>query len=376
MEGVLALGVLQNLLSLGLSLPSQALAIPILQSVAATGTGAEDRGAQGFLLGQMFAILSAGAMMVLVASGAIWIPRGLPGAVWLLPVGICLLAAGSNLQAIAIGKGKQLRASQLVAILSPLQALWLLGWVGRGRAGLVPGVLLFGLVAFPATAVWLGIPRLFPLRRHWEHLPSWGPILAMGALTTVLGPTAQIVLRQIVLGGGLEAGANWQAAIRLSDILFGTWALAFSSWALPRLAARSKDPRIGSLSFLGAGLLAGMVLAVSPQILSLAYAHRFQGASGVLRLQAVAEIARALALPWALRLMARKAVAAYSAVEIGMTAFQLALAWWFVPRWGPLGAPAAVLVESIVSAALLRFVAKRLEAVEGAADLTGPVPGS
>jgi PST family polysaccharide transporter len=198
----------------------------------------------------------------------------------------------------------------------------------------------------------------------------------MGALTTVLGPTAQIVLRQIVLGGGLEAGANWQAAIRLSDILFGTWALAFSSWALPRLAARSKDPRIGSLSFLGAGLLAGMVLAVSPQILSLAYAHRFQGASGVLRLQAVAEVARALALPWALRLMARKAVAAYSAVEIGMTAFQLALAWWFVPRWGPLGAPAAVLVESIVSAALLRFVAKRLEAVEGAADLTGPVPGS
>ena len=365
MEGVLALGVLQNLLTLGLSLPSQAFAIPIQQSVAAGGTGAEDRGAQGFLLGQAFAILSSVAMMVLVSSGAIWIPSGLPGAVWVLPIGICLLAAGSNLQAIAIGKGNQVRTSQLVAFLSPLQALWLLGWVGRGRVGLVPGVMLFGLVAFPATALWLGIPRLFPLRRHLPHLRSWGPLLAMGALTTVLGPSAQIVLRQIVLGGSLEAGANWQAAIRLSDILFGTWALAFGSWALPRLAARSKDPRIGSLSFLGAGLLAGGVLVAAPQLLSLAYADRCQGASGVLRLQAVAEIARAFALPWALRLVARRAVAAYSAVEIGMTAFQLGLAWWLVPRWGPLGAPAAVLVESILSAALLRNLAKRLEAKEG-----------
>jgi len=365
MEGVLALGVLQNLLTLGLSLPSQALAIPIQQSVAAAGAGGEDRAAQGFLLGQTFAILSSGAMMVLVSAGAIWIPRGLPGAVWLLPVGICLLAAGSNLQAIAIGRGNQVRASQLVAFLSPLQALWLLGWVGRGRVGLVPGVMLFGLVAFPVTALWLGVPRLFPLRRHLPHLRSWGPLLAMGALTTVLGPTAQIVLRQFVLGGGLEAGADWQAAIRLSDILFGTWALAFSSWALPRLAARSKDPRIGTLSFLGAGLLAAVVLVSAPQLLSLAYAHRFQGASGVLRLQAFAEIARAFALPWALRLMSRRAVATYSAVEIGMTAFQLGLAWVLVPRLGPMGAPAAVLVESIVSAALLRTLAKRLEAAEG-----------
>jgi PST family polysaccharide transporter len=107
------------------------------------------------------------------------------------------------------------------------------------------------------------------------------------------------------------------------------------------------------------------VLVAAPQLLSLAYADRFQGASGVLRLQAVAEIARAFALPWALRLVARRAVAAYSAVEIGMTAFQLGLAWWLVPRWGPLGAPAAVLVESILSAALLRNLAKRLEAKEG-----------
>jgi|GEM_PF-1293732 len=377
MEGVLALGVLQNLLSLGLSLPSQALSIPIQQSVAAAGAGgAEDRGAQGFLLGQMFAVLSSGAMMVLISSGTIWIPRGLPGAVWLLPVGICLLAAGSNIQSIAVGRGKQLRASQLVAILSPLQALWLLGWVGRGRAGLVPGVLLFGLVAFPATALWLGMPRLFPLRRHLEHLRSWGPILAMGALTTVLGPTAQIVLRQIVLRGGLEAGANWQAAIRLSDILFGTWALAFSSWALPRLASRSKDPRIGSLSFVGAGVLGVGVLAASPLILSLAYAHRFQGASGILRLQAVAEIARAFALPWALRLMARRAVAAYSAVEIAMTAFQLGLAAWLVPRWGPMGAPAAVLVESLSSALVLWILARRSDTAEGASDGIGPRPGA
>jgi hypothetical protein len=365
MEGVLALGVLQNLLTLGLSLPSQALQMPIQQAVAAAGTDGEGRGAEGFLLGQVLAILSAAAMMVLVASKQVWLPEGLPGALWLLPVGICLLSGVSNLQAIAVGRGNQVRTSQLVAILSPLQALWLLGWVGRGRAGLVPGVLLFGLVALPATALWLGFPRLRPLRRRMAKFRSWVPLLAMGAMSTLLGPIAQIVLRQLVLGGGLQAGANWQAAIRLSDILFGTWAIAFVAWALPRLAARSKDPRIGTLSFLGASILGVVVLLAAPRLLSLAYAHRFQEAAGVLRLQALAEMARAFALPWALRLMARRAVFAYASMEVGMTVIQLGLAWWFVPRWGQLGAPAAVLVESIVTAALFRLLVLRMEASDG-----------
>jgi O-antigen/teichoic acid export membrane protein len=83
-------------------------------------------------------------------------------------------------------------------------------------------------------------------------------------------------------------------------------------------------------------------------------------------------MARSFALPWALRLMARRAVVAYASMEVGMTVIQLGLAWWFVPRWGPLGAPAAVLVESIATAVLFRLLVLRMEASDRIGGENGP----
>lgn len=365
-DGILAMGVLQNLLVLGISLPAMALQMPIQQAVASAEDG-EARGAEGLLLGQALALVSSAAVMVLVASGKIWLPSGLPGVLWVLPVGICCTAAASDLQAWTIGRKLLGRTNVLAAFLSPLQALWLLGWLVLGRAGLVPGVLLFGLVALPATAFWLGIPRLRPLGGKLANLRFWWPLLAMGSLTTVLGPSAQIILRQLVLGEGIQAGADWQAAIRLSDILFGTWSMAFSAWALPRLASRSKESNRDSLSMGGAAAMASAVLLSAPLLLSLAYAHRFQGATGILRLQALAEVSRAFGLPWTLRLMSRRAVRSFLVLELGATAFQIGLAWLLIPRVGVLGAPMSVLLESIATALVTRAIVLRLEA-------SGPSP--
>jgi PST family polysaccharide transporter len=196
----------------------------------------------------------------------------------------------------------------------------------------------------------------------------------MGSLTTVLGPAVQVVLRQLVLKEGIQPGANWQAAIRLSDIVFGTWAMAFSAWALPRLAARSKESKRDFLSMGGASAMAFVVLLAAPLILSLAYAHRFQDATGVFRLQALAEVSRAFGLPWTLRLMSRRAVRIFSFLELGATALQIGLAWLLIPRIGMLGAPLAVLLESAATAVVTRFLVLRLEASEAAAANGDPAP--
>ena len=373
-DGILAMGVLQNLLVLGISLPAMALQMPIQQAVAAAGPDGEARGAEGMLLGQILALLSSAAVMVLVASGKIWLPASLPGVLWVLPVGICCTAAASDLQAWTIGRKLLGKTNILAAVLSPLQALWLLGWLLMGRTGLVPGVLLFGLIALPATVFWLGIPRLRPLGQQLANLRSWWALLAMGSLTTVLGPSVQMVLRQLVLGQGIQSGANWQAAIRLSDIVFGTWAMAFSAWALPRLAAGSKESKRQLLSSGGAAAMASAVLLAAPLLLSLAYAHRFQGATDVLRLQAVAEVSRAFGLPWTLRLMSRRAVRTFSLLELGATGFQIGLAWFLVPRIGILGAPLAVLLESAATALVTRSIVLRMEASDPPFANDDPAP--
>src|ERR1035437_1530499 len=97
-DGILAMGVLQNLLVLGISLPAMALQMPIQQAVADAGPDGEARGAEGMLLGQILALLSSAAVMVLVASGKILLPAALPGVLWVLPVGISCPAAASDLQ--------------------------------------------------------------------------------------------------------------------------------------------------------------------------------------------------------------------------------------------------------------------------------------
>ena len=359
-DGILAMGVLQNLLVLGIALPAQALQMPIQQAAA----GTDGKGGEGFLLGQILAFLSSLVVVSLVLFGRIWVPAGLPAIVWILPLGIFLTTATSNIQAWTVGRGGLGRTNLLTAILSPLQAVWLLAWIATGRTGLVPGILLFGLIGFPVTAWRLGIPSLRPVRKLLSNLSGWWPLLAMASITTILGPGAQMILRELVLRDGIHAGAVWQSAVRLSDILFGTWAMAFTSWALPRLAGRDRDSSGSWYSGVGGILLALIVLLTAPWLLSLAYAHRFQDATGVLRVQALAEILRAVGLPWTLRLMARRAVLSFSLLEAGATLFQLGLASILIPRLGPVGASTAVLVEAGVTALVTWRLVRRLESRE------------
>ena len=364
-DGILSMGVLQNLLALGLALPAQALQMPIQQSVAARPDLADHRGAQSLLLGQILAWASSAVLVVLILSGRIWVPRGLPTIVWILPFGVSLMSAASNLQSWTIGRGELARTNLLAALLSPLQAVWLVAWISTGRSGLVPGILLFGAVALPATLWRLGRPRP-DHARGLGGFAGWWPLLTMAAATTILGPSAQMGLREILLRHGIGEGALWQSGVRLSDILFGTWSMAFSAWAFPRISRSDRDLSGTWYSAAGAAILALFVVAAAPLLLSIAYAHRFQDAVGVLRVQAIAEVAKAAGLPWSLRLMARRAVGTYTAVEVLATALQPALAWVLIPRIGPVGAPCAALLEAGATLAVSRALVLRLEAREPA----------
>jgi len=362
-QGIVVMGQLQNLLSLGLALASQAMQTGIQQALgSARSDQVSERSSWALLSGQILALLSGLVLLWLSTSGAIYLPEQVHTAAWLLLPGLLAMALIGNLQAIASGKARLRQLNLFIALSGPLQALWLLFWIQRGLQGLVPGILLFGLVALP-FALWLlpPFPLSWPRRSQWkEQAKLWAPLAAMGSVVAVLSPYKLILFRETILAQGVDVAGNWQAAVRITDLLFATWSSAFTTWALPRLSGpEHARPKFGKLAFgpLG-GLALGVAIAVTaPWLLDLAYVGRFPGALPVLRLQCLAEFVQCCTTPLGLILIARRSARVFAGLELVAAIVQIALVRILVPHLGPIGAPIAITIESsLYFAAALWFV--------------------
>jgi PST family polysaccharide transporter len=285
-------------------------------------------------------------------------------AAWMLVPGLMAMAMMGNLQAIASGKGRLRQLNIFIALSGPLQALWLYFWIDGGLQGLAPGILLFGIVALP-LALWLmpPFPLQFPRRAQWkEQARLWAPLAAMGSVVAVLSPYKLILFRETILAQGVDVAGNWQAAVRITDLLFATWSMAFTTWALPRLSGPEENrPKFGKLLFgpLG-GLALGISIAVAaPWILDLAYVGRFPGALPVLRLQCIAEFVQSCTMPLGLILIARRSAKVFTGLELAGAIVQIALVRILVPHLGPIGAPIAICIESTAYFAVALWFVRR-----------------
>lgn len=364
-EGIVVMGQLQNLLALGLALPAMGLQPGIQQGI---GSAAPDqvpaRSSWALLAGQILALVSGLVLLWCATSGIVYLPRQVHDVVWVFLPGLLALSLVHNLQAIATGKRDLKRVNLFIALAGLLQALWLYGWIHRGLQGLVPGVLLFGAVALP-FAFWLlkPLPLSRPRLDQWnEQVRLWAPLATMGAVSALLTPYLQINVRETVLDLGVEVTGNWQAAVRITDLLYGTWYGAFIAWSLPRLSGPpGQRPGFARLSLCPLGALAlGLVLVLGGSlVLDIAYVGRFPEALSVLRLQCFAELVRACGLPLAMILIARRRTAVYIALELGSSLLQVVLVRLFVPRWGSNGAPLAIALEASVYLVIAGWIVLR-----------------
>lgn len=368
-EGIVVMGQLQNLLGLGLALPSLALNSGIQQALgSATDAQVPERSSWALLSGQTLAIVSALVVTGLVLTGSVYLPEVVGRTVWMLVPGVCAMALVGNLQAISAGRRRMGKLNIFIAASGPLQALWLFAWIHLGLVGLAPGVVLFGLVAAPCAAFLLSpLPLSWPRRDQWrEQAKLWAPLAAMGSVVAVLGPLKTILFRETLLAQGIDAAGDWQAAARLAELVFATWVGAFSTWALPRLSGPAEQrPGFQRLALCPLGALAiGIVLAgLGAWALDLAYVGRFPGALPVLRLQCLAEVVQASTVPLGLILIARRSLKAFAGLEISAAILQLLLVRLLVPSFGPVGVPLSIALESSVYLAVAWWLVRRREVV-------------
>lgn len=368
-EGIVVMGQLQNLMGLGLALPSMALNSGIQQALgSATDAQVPERSSWALLSGQALAVLSALVVTGLVLAEFVYLPEVVGRTVWMLVPGVCAMALVGNLQSISAGRGRMGKLNLFIAASGPLQALWLFAWIHLGLVGLAPGVVLFGLVAAPCAAFLLSpLPLSWPRRDQWrEQAKLWAPLAAMGSVVAVLGPLKNILFRETLLAQGIDAAGDWQAAARLAELVFATWTAAFSTWALPRLSGPAeRRPGLQRLALCPLGALAiGIVLAsLGAWALELAYVGRFQDALPVLRLQCLAEFIQASTVPLGLILIARRSVKAYAGLEIAAAILQLFLVRLLAPSLGPVGVPVSIAIESSVYLVAAWWLVRRREVV-------------
>lgn len=352
--GIVVMGQLQNLLSLGLAIPALALQPGIHQAMGSAQPGQLPlRSSWALLTGQILAFVSGLIVLWFSTSGVVFLPEGVHDVAWMFLPGLLGMALIGNLQAIAGGRGQLKKLNLFIAVSGPLQALWLFGWIHTGLQGLVPGILLFGVVLAPVAAWFLSpFPLVWPRREHLkEQAKLWAPLAAMGSVAAVSAPFLQISIRETILKQGVEVAGNWQAAVRISDLLFSTWYGAFATWVLPRLSGPpEKRPGWGTIALCPLGALTiGCGLSLfGPLVLDLSYVGRFPEALAVMRVQCLAEFVRACGYPLGLMLIARRSAQAFSVLEVAGVVLQLGLVRILVPRLGPVGAPASIVVESAI----------------------------
>lgn len=368
-QGIVVMGQLQNLMGLGLALPSLALNSGIQQALgSATDAQVPERSSWALLSGQTLAMLSALVVTGLVLAEFVYLPEVVDRTVWMLVPGVCAMALVGNLQSISAGRRKMGKLNLFIAASGPLQALWLFAWIHFGLVGLAPGVVLFGLVAAPCAAFLLSpLPLAWPRRDQWkEQARLWAPLAAMGSVVAILGPLKNILFRETLLAQGIDAAGDWQAAARLAELVFATWTAAFGTWALPRLSGPlAQRPGFRRLALCPLGALAiGIFLAgLGAWALDLAYVGRFPGALPVLRLQCLAEVIQASTVPLGLILIARRSLKAYAGLEIAAAVLQLTLVRFLAPSLGPTGIPLSIAIESSVYLAAAWWLVRRREVV-------------
>jgi enterobacterial common antigen flippase len=290
-----------------------------------------------------------------------------PISIWLFGstdqiVALSVLGVTLLLNAVAAGQGALLqgsrrigdiaRANVLGTLLSTVVAIALYAWLGKD--GILLVLVATALLSLSVSYWFSRRVRVIPVDLSWadtlrgtKHLLGLGfAFMWSGVMAAALDSlTRSIVTNQF----GVHAAGMYQAAWALSAMFAGFILGAMGTDYYPRLTATIHDralttrmvneqTEIGILMALP-GLLG--TLAFAPLILVLFYTTQFLGAAELLRWLLLGVFARVVSWPIGFILFAKGASRLVLVVETVFAAVQAALLFWFVDKYGLVGAALA-----------------------------------
>jgi O-antigen/teichoic acid export membrane protein len=277
----------------------------------------------------------------------------LAGAYWALACIQQLLAgvARARLQAQIETRAVALERVSTV-LLAAAGALWF------GLTGALAGVLGGGIFALITYLRCLPLPRV---RLHWR---IWKRLIALGTPLAIADVCHGFIMRVDILAVGMRYGsqsAGWygSASVLLwaGNLVAGSMALAL----VPAAAAqRGEDAGLG-LRVLGWMLATAMALATALGVgaslwIPLLYGEAYEPAVPVLRVLAWCLLPASVVAWGNAVLLVRHRTAWVGAVAIAGTLCMFACLWWWVPRYGLLGAGTAQLATQCIMASSLMLL--------------------
>lgn len=371
-----ALGLLNNVLLARLLAPvsygdfTQAMAIAgSLAPLADTGVSAiitrhiARRPSSSAVLGAAIGLRIGQSLLLwgIMVLGSWWIHGAsrlslalmLAGAYWALACIQQLLAgvARARLQAKIETRAVALERVSTV-LLAAAGALWF------GLTGALAGVLGGGIFALITYLRCLPLPRA---RLRWG---IWKRLVALGAPLAIADVCHGFIMRVDILAVGMRYGsqsAGWygSASVLLwaGNLVAGSMALAL----VPAAAAqRGEDAGLG-LRVLGWMLATAMALATALGVgaslwIPLLYGEAYEPAVPVLRVLAWCLLPASVVAWGNAVLLVRHRTAWVGAVAIAGTLCMFACLWWWVPRYGLLGAGTAQLATQCIMASSLMLL--------------------
>ena len=228
------------------------------------------------------------------------------------------------------------------------------------EGGLLAAVLVNG-AAVGLTGYWIWKRRLFPLRWLFD-----GPDnsvarrvvrLAGMTLSTIIGiPLAQLFVRQeLVHGFGTATAGQWQAALKVGEVLLLGASVVVSLYFLPKFArtGAAEMPRAGFRAsvqmLLVTGIAAVVIGALGTTIIPVLFARSFLEATALLPVQLAGDVVRAATTVLQATFLANGRTAAYVSVDAVYALSMVGVARLSIESHGTAGAVSAVLVASVAS---------------------------
>jgi O-antigen/teichoic acid export membrane protein len=209
------------------------------------------------------------------------------------------------------------------------------------------------LFAFPFARALLG-PLPWNLPRHLKvWLLAWWPFLLAGLVPALLAPLGTLVLRDLALQSGWSAAGQWQAAIRLTDLVAQLWNGAVASWLLSHVAKQQGRESIRKplwIATAGMAILCVCLAITAPLALWVAYGNGFADAVPLLRWQILSEVPRTLGWLLTTALIARKQLKQVMVLDLLGTLLMVGLAYALHAHLELRALPIASFLENLVFA--------------------------
>ncbi len=259
-------------------------------------------------------------------------------------------------------------ANSLLALFITGFLAWLWGLEGALIALTInQSIVFFVTLLFVWRRPWFRLVHFFGVPDK-ESIQRLSHFVLMAAATSVLGPIAQIFIRNVLaVDAGMLATGYWEAMTRISNLYLMVITMPLSVYYLPRMAMLSKvqelkDELIKVFMFLLPVTLvtAAGIFVFRDLIVSLLFTKDFAPMLELFAWQLAGDVIRMVAWLFSYLLLSKAASAKFLIAEVTATFLLVLLSITFIAELGMIGASVAYAVTNVIYLLTLLVMTKTL----------------